>query len=102
MAKSIRISDQLYDMAASSAVLMHRSLAQQIEHWAALGQALEARGDSAAVLSAKIAHMHEVDRMKVATGQMKSTALYAIAPAKAKRMKVTFSRDAMEAFELER
>jgi uncharacterized protein (DUF342 family) len=46
--------------------------------------------------------MHEVDRMKVATGQMKSTALYAIAPAKAKRMKVTFSRDAMEAFELER
>ena len=40
--------------------------------------------------------------MKVATGQMKSTALYAIAPAKAKRMKVRFSRDAMEAFELDR
>ena len=40
--------------------------------------------------------------MKVATGQMKSTALYAITPARAKRMKVTFSRDAMEAFELDR
>ena len=53
MAKSIRISDQLYEMAASSAVLMHRSLAQQVEHWAALGQALEARGDSSAVLSAR-------------------------------------------------
>jgi hypothetical protein len=44
MAKSIRVSDQLYRLAESSSVSAHRSLAQQVEYWAALGRAIEAAG----------------------------------------------------------
>ena len=39
MAKNIRISDTLYDIASSEAKLQHRSLAQQVEYWAKLGMA---------------------------------------------------------------
>jgi len=44
MAKSVRISDEFYALADSASVSAHRSLAQQIEYWAALGQAVEAAG----------------------------------------------------------
>jgi hypothetical protein len=44
MAKSIRVSDQLYRLAENSSVSAHRSLAQQVEYWAALGRAIEAAG----------------------------------------------------------
>jgi ParD-like antitoxin of type II bacterial toxin-antitoxin system len=46
MAKSIRVSDDLYKLADSASVSAHRSLAQQIEYWAALGRAIEAAGFS--------------------------------------------------------
>jgi hypothetical protein len=44
MAKSIRVSDELYKLADSASASAHRSLAQQIEYWAALGRAIEAAG----------------------------------------------------------
>jgi ParD-like antitoxin of type II bacterial toxin-antitoxin system len=44
MAKSIRVSDDLYELADSASASAHRSLAQQIEYWAALGRAIEAAG----------------------------------------------------------
>ena len=44
MAKSIRVSDDLYELADSASATAHRSLAQQIEYWAALGRAIEAAG----------------------------------------------------------
>jgi hypothetical protein len=44
MAKSIRVSDDLYKLADSASAVAHRSLAQQIEYWAALGRAIEAAG----------------------------------------------------------
>src|SRR6266404_4200707 len=44
MAKSIRVSDQLYALAEATSQHVHRSLAQQVEHWAELGRALEAAG----------------------------------------------------------
>ncbi len=44
MAKSVRISDQLYSVAESTSRKVHRSLAQQIEHWAELGRAIETAG----------------------------------------------------------
>ncbi len=44
MAQSIRISDELYDMAQNAAAALERSLAQQIEYWARLGLALDAAG----------------------------------------------------------
>ncbi len=44
MAKSIRVSDQLYALAEATSQHVHRSLAQQVEHWAELGRALEVAG----------------------------------------------------------
>jgi hypothetical protein len=44
MAKSIRVSDALYAVADSTSKKLHRSLAQQVEHWAELGRVLEAAG----------------------------------------------------------
>jgi hypothetical protein len=44
MAKSVRVSDDLYELANSASASAHRSLAQQIEYWAALGRAIEAAG----------------------------------------------------------
>lgn len=44
MPKSIRVSDDLYKLADSASASAHRSLAQQIEYWAALGRAIEAAG----------------------------------------------------------
>jgi hypothetical protein len=44
MAKSIRISDGLYESADHACASAHRSLAQQIEYWAALGRAIEEAG----------------------------------------------------------
>src|SRR5256885_15195880 len=42
--KSIRISDDAYALVQQEAALMSRSIAQQLEHWAKLGAALELAG----------------------------------------------------------
>ena len=44
MAKSIRVSDGIYELAASAGVAVNRSLADQVEYWARLGAALDAAG----------------------------------------------------------
>jgi hypothetical protein len=44
MAKSIRVSDGIYELAASAGDAVNRSLADQIEYWARLGAALDAAG----------------------------------------------------------
>lgn len=41
MSKSIRISDELADLAEAAAVVGHRSPPQQIEHWAQIGRVVE-------------------------------------------------------------
>ena len=41
MSCSIRVSDKLYQDAQLSSELQDRSIAQQIEHWARVGQATE-------------------------------------------------------------
>lgn len=42
MSKSIRISDELAAKATEAGRLFHRSPPQQIEHWAQIGQVMEA------------------------------------------------------------
>jgi hypothetical protein len=44
MAKSIRVSDGMYELAASAGETVNRSLADQVEYWARLGAALDAAG----------------------------------------------------------
>lgn len=46
MAQSIRISDELYGLAQATGKAKQRPIAQQMEHWARLGAALEAAGIS--------------------------------------------------------
>jgi hypothetical protein len=41
MSTSIRLSDELVDLAKSTGKIQHRSPPQQIEHWALLGRLLE-------------------------------------------------------------
>lgn len=41
MSKSIRVSDELAELAEASAAESHRSPPQQIEHWAQIGRVLE-------------------------------------------------------------
>ncbi len=41
MSQSIRISDELAEVAKQQAALFHRSPPQQIEHWAAIGRVME-------------------------------------------------------------
>lgn len=47
MSKSLRVSDALFDAATLDGTALSRSAAQQVEHWARLGRALEKRGLSA-------------------------------------------------------
>ena len=54
MAKSVRISDPLFEQATLESSLMHRSIAMQIEHWCALGRALEASGMSVGELKSTL------------------------------------------------
>jgi hypothetical protein len=44
MPKSIRLSDGIYELAASAGEAVNRSLAEQIEYWARLGASLDAAG----------------------------------------------------------
>jgi len=44
MAKSIRVSDGIYELAASAGEAVNRSLADQVEYWARLGAALDTAG----------------------------------------------------------
>lgn len=51
--KSVRITNELYAAAEAASEIMHRSIAMQLEHWASLGQKLEAQ------------HMSDVKRLAV-------------------------------------
>lgn len=46
MAQSIRVSNELYSLAQATGKALQRPIAQQMEHWARLGAALEAAGIS--------------------------------------------------------
>src|SRR6185437_14350686 len=77
MAKSIRISDPLYDEAEAIAQKMHRSLAQQIEHWAALGRALEISGISTAQIVAILnGDRRALERALLKTGAVSPQSMY--------------------------
>ena len=91
MAKSIRVSDQLYELAESSSQAMHRSLAQQVEHWAALGRAVEAAGVSTAQIQQVLAgDLRARERMTLKLGLADQESMYLIPSALASKTVVTF------------
>ena len=91
MAKSIRVSDRLYDLADATSQKMHRSLAQQIEHWAELGRALEAAG----VTTVQILEILEGDarareRLMLKLGLATQESMYLFPIALARKTQVQF------------
>jgi hypothetical protein len=94
MAHAVRISDDLYAMARLEAGVMHRSVAQQIEHWAAIGQAVEARGDFSEVRESSIAHMRARDHHRVRAGRLRAKELHVFPEEWAREAKIAWPKDA--------
>lgn len=87
MAKSIRISDTLYEMAQAEAIAADRSLAQQLEHWAKLGCALE-HEQGAGVRQVAQRFQQAAHDAAVRAGQLAPEALYAIPSAVARSARI--------------
>jgi hypothetical protein len=72
MAQSIRISDDLYRLAHSTGKALQRPIAQQLEHWARLGAALEAAGISSTAAMQLLGARSAADELvSVALGEAK-------------------------------
>lgn len=96
MAKSVRVSDDLYGLAAAQARLMQRSLAQQIEYWARLGEALERSGDRDAIQRAALSDLHEVERARVRRDRLPGRTLHMIPARFAREAELTFPAGAFD------
>jgi hypothetical protein len=91
MAKSIRVSDRFYSLAEATSRQLHRSLAQQVEHWAELGRALEAAGvTTAQVLEILNGSLRERERLMLKLGLAEQESMYFFPPALAQQTKVRF------------
>lgn len=95
MAKSIRISDELYELALSEAALASRSLAQQVEHWSRIGAALDQQ-QSAEIRAAAARFSMARNEALVRAGELAPEALYAIPARLAREARVQFPADAFE------
>ena len=91
MAKSIRVSDQLYALAEATSQHVHRSLAQQVEHWAELGRALEAAGvTTAQVLDILSGNLRARERLMLKLGLAEQENMYLFPVSLAQQTKVWF------------
>jgi hypothetical protein len=91
MAKSIRISDQLYALAEATSQRLHRSLAQQVEHWAELGRALDAAGvTTAQVLDILGGDLRARERLMLKLGLADKESMYLFPTSLAQQTKVWF------------
>ncbi len=91
MAKSIRVSDQLYALADAASQHMHRSLAQQVEHWAQLGRALEAAGvTTTQVLDILGGNLRARERLMLKLGLAEQESMYLFPVSIAQQTKVSF------------
>lgn len=66
---SIRVGAELFALAQQQGALMSRSAAQQVEHWARVGAALEATGLSVADVSRLLRGGEELPQETVASEQ---------------------------------
>jgi len=91
MAKSIRVSDHLYFLADATSRKVHRSLAQQIEHWVELGHALEAAGvTTAQVLDILGGNLRARERLMLKLGLAEQESMYLFPVTLAQQTKVSF------------
>lgn len=96
MAKSIRITDELYELATHEAALMQRSLAQQIEHWVKLGIGVESAAGATVddVRAAALRYRHVRDEADVRSGRRTAESLHAIPESIVKGAKIAFKKSA--------
>lgn len=91
MAQSVRISDRLYEEAATAAGTSQRSLAQQVEYWARVGMAAEEAGlTQESLVQLLLRAQHARDRAQIAEGSLDPSALAIFSRARVKRAKVRF------------
>lgn len=91
MAKSIRVSDRLYSLAEATSQQVHRSLAQQVEHWAELGRALDVAGvTTAQVLDILGGNLRARERLMLKLGLVEQESMYLFPVALAQQTKVLF------------
>lgn len=91
MAKSIRVSDRLYSLADETSGKLHRSLAQQVEHWAELGRALEAAGvTTAQVLDILGGNLRARERLMLKLGLVEQESMYLFPVTLAQQTKLRF------------
>ena len=90
MAKSIRVSDGLYAQAEATSRKVHRSLAQQVEHWAELGRAVEAAGvTTAQVLDVLGGDLRARERLMLKLGLVSQESMYLFPVALAQQTNVS-------------
>jgi len=96
MAKSIRISDELYELAVQEAALMERSLAQQVEHWVKLGVGVERHAGATVddVRAAALQYRHARDEADVRAGRRTASSLHAIPASIARSARAEFPKSA--------
>ena len=94
MAKSVRITDELYDLATYEAGLMERSLAQQIEHWVKLGIGVERSSGATVdeVRTAALRYRHVRDEAAVRSGRKSAESLHAIPASLTRDAKIKFTK----------
>jgi len=83
--RSIRISDELFDLARDESAAMSRSIAQQFEHWAKIGAALEQAGVTQEQVRRILrGDMRMRERVFMKLGLLKQVDMYLIPPKKAR------------------
>ena len=91
MSCSIRVSDKLYQDAQFSSELQDRSIAQQIEHWARVGQASEISSNyEFDLINIKLKQQFAKDFKAIREGRLCQTQLMFFDPQKIENVKVTF------------
>jgi hypothetical protein len=91
VAKSIRVSDRLYSLAEVTSQRVHRSLAQQVEHWAELGLAIEAAGvTTAQILEILSGNLRARERLMLKLGLAEQESMYLFPVTLAQQTKVWF------------
>ena len=102
MSNSLRVSSALFDAATRTGAVLARSTAQQVEHWARLGRALEEQGltagaaiklltasvESEEVLWNRKRRLQKRDLALVASGRAKQSDMHLFSPELARRVKI--------------
>ena len=93
MAKNVRISDALYELALAESRLETRSIAQQLEHWAKLGMAASLGGSvsgHAGALAAALEMTRRLDIVDVQAGKRSADSLHFVPRSMARKSRPVF------------